>query len=166
MKGRIDMEDINKEKIINTLKRNLRIRFSWYKPNVLIIDGDKINFNLLIEEFAKDSGINLIRLNMKDLDLYEVSRSIYGKIHEDDKLAFPFLIRNLRKPNTILYLEDFNHVDVKIRNCFSSLIKDHRIQNEVFNNLLFTIATCNNLDEENNLGFYELQNFSIVHNCL
>ena len=159
------MNDLNEEKILTILKRNIKRSFSWYKPNVLIIDGDKIDFNELIEEFAKENNINLLKLNMKGLDELEVSRSIYGKLHEDDVLAFPNLIEDLRKANTILYLEDFNQVDNRIRSYFSSLIKDHRIQNEFFDNLIFTIATCNNLDEDNHLGFYEFQSFTLVHNC-
>lgn len=118
----------------------------------------------IVRAWAKDRGVNLFYLNAKDDDLganingFPVAEVRKGKNGEEVHVvtrAFSDALDALDRPNSVLFLDEFNRAAPKLRAVLLTLINEHAIvgKNEDeedggdgykhFKNLLFTVACIN-----------------------
>jgi hypothetical protein len=112
----------------------------------------------ITKQWAKDRGVNLFYLNAKDDDLganlngFPVSKTIKDEDGEERTIvtrAFSNALNALDKPNSVLFLDEFNRAAPKLRAVLLTLINEHAVTGEsedgfrYFNNLLFTVACIN-----------------------
>lgn len=112
----------------------------------------------ITKQWAKDRGVNLFYLNAKDDDLganlngFPVSKTIKDEDGEERTIvtrAFSNALNALDKPNSVLFLDEFNRAAPKLRAVLLTLINEHAVTGEsedgfrYFDNLLFTVACIN-----------------------
>lgn len=112
----------------------------------------------ITKQWAKDRGVNLFYLNAKDDDLganlngFPVSKTIKDEDNEERTVvtrAFSNALNALDKPNSVLFLDEFNRAAPKLRAVLLTLINEHAVTGDgedgfrYFDNLLFTVACIN-----------------------
>lgn len=112
----------------------------------------------ITKQWATDRGVNLFYLNAKDDDLganlngFPVSKTITDEDGTERNVvtrAFSNALDKLNRPNSVLFLDEFNRAAPKLRAVLLTLINEHAIAGEgddgfkYFNNLLFTVACIN-----------------------
>ena len=119
----------------------------------------------IVRAWANARGVNLFYLNAKDDDLganingFPISATKKGKNGEEIHVvtrAFSDALDALNRPNSVLFLDEFNRAPAKIRAVLLTLINEHAIAGKndeddedagdgykYFKNLLFTVACIN-----------------------
>ena len=119
----------------------------------------------IVRAWAKDRGVNLFYLNAKDDDLganingFPVAEVRKGKNGEEVHVvtrAFSDALDALDRPNSVLFLDEFNRAAPKLRAVLLTLINEHAVVGKNdddeedggdgykhFKNLLFTVACIN-----------------------
>jgi hypothetical protein len=118
----------------------------------------------IVRAWAKDRGVNLFYLNAKDDDLganingFPVAEVRKGKNGEEVHVvtrAFSDALDALDRPNSVLFLDEFNRAAPKLRAVLLTLINEHAVVGrndddedggdgyKHFKNLLFTVACIN-----------------------
>jgi hypothetical protein len=136
-------------------KRNARKR-SYDNPNILVDGLPGSGKTAIVRDWAKARGCNLVYVNAKNKDLdaflngYPVTmddstRRSGKKVDQ----AYSAAIDSLKKPNSILFLDEFNRASYELRAVLLTLINEHNVAGEDdsgythFDNMLFTIACIN-----------------------
>lgn len=112
----------------------------------------------ITKQWAKDRGVNLFYLNAKNDDLGAILNGFPVDTVEQDAngnsvhrvtRSFSKSLDALDKPNSVLFLDEFNRAAPKLRAVLLSLINEHVVDGDGpdgfrhFNNLLFTVACIN-----------------------
>lgn len=121
--------------------------------NVLIIGLPGSGKTASIMDWKESRGINLVSINAKNNDLEAYINGYTVRDTENPnkvKQAFSDNLRALDKPNSVLFLDEYNRqVKPHIRASLYTLINEHKIVGDgpdglyEFKNLLFTIAAIN-----------------------
>jgi hypothetical protein len=112
----------------------------------------------ITKQWAKDRGVNLFYLNAKNDDLGAILNGFPVDTIEKDEngndvhrvtRSFSKSLDALDKPNSVLFLDEFNRAAPKLRAVLLSLINEHVVDGDGedgfrhFDNLLFTVACIN-----------------------
>lgn len=112
----------------------------------------------ITKQWAKDRGVNLFYLNAKNDDLGAILNGFPVDTTETDEhgnqvhrvtRSFSKALDALDKPNSVLFLDEFNRAAPKLRAVLLSLINEHVVDGDGpdgfrhFDNLLFTVACIN-----------------------
>ena len=114
----------------------------------------------IVRQWAKDRGVNLFYLNAKNDDLGAILNGFPVDTIEKDadgaehhavarSYSFNTALRHLNNPRTVLFLDEFNRADPKLRASLLTLINEHAVEGPgksgyyTFENMLFTIACIN-----------------------
>lgn len=112
----------------------------------------------ITKQWAKDRGVNLFYLNAKNDDLGAILNGFPVDTIEKDAdgnevhrvtRSFSKSLDALDKPNSVLFLDEFNRAAPKLRAVLLSLINEHVVDGDSpdgfrhFDNLLFTVACIN-----------------------
>lgn len=112
----------------------------------------------ITKKWAKDRGVNLFYLNAKNDDLGAILNGFPVDTVEQDAdgnpvhrvtRSFSKSLDALDKPNSVLFLDEFNRAAPKLRAVLLSLINEHVVDGDGpdgfrhFDNLLFTVACIN-----------------------
>lgn len=152
-----DVAGVQKGDIEQTLDRALKANLRQAKKggkefvNVLLIGEAGTGKTARVFNWAKENGINLYNVDAKTLDITDLGGAIAPN---DDKTAVNRLATTeldaLNRPNSVLFLDEFNRADSNIRGTLLTLINDHQIRDareengyRFFPNFLFTIAAIN-----------------------
>lgn len=119
--------------------------------NVLLVGEAGTGKTARVFNWASENGINIYNVDAKTLDITDLGGAISPN---DDRTAVNRLATTeldaLNRPNSVLFLDEFNRADSNIRGTLLTLINDHQIRDareesgyRFFPNFLFTIAAIN-----------------------
>lgn len=122
-------------------------------PNILFESPAGFGKTDMIRQWAAKRGINLVERNLGTMGP-EVFSGIVARDSEDPRyatrLGVPDLAKELDKPNSVLFLDEYNRSKTEIRGAVLTLVQNHRIwdpevegSHRVLPNFLFTIAAIN-----------------------
>ena len=114
----------------------------------------------IVRQWAKDRGVNLFYLNAKNDDLGAILNGFPVDTIEKDEngdehhavarsYSFNTALKHLNEPRTVLFLDEFNRANPKLRASLLTLINEHAVEGPgkdgyyTFENMLFTIACIN-----------------------
>ena len=150
----------NKNQVEKVLDRALHIARHKAKngdrsdfPNILLISDAGFGKTDMVRQWAAKNGINLVQKNLGTMGP-EAFGGILSKDSNDPRYATRLgtneMIRSLSKPNSVLFLDEYNRSKTEIRGAVLTLIQNHLVwdptqENEerYLNNFLFTIAAIN-----------------------
>ena len=122
-------------------------------PNVLLISDAGFGKTDMVRQWAAKNGINLVQKNLGTMGP-EAFGGIIAKDSNDPRYATRLgtneMIRSLSKPNSVLFLDEYNRSKTEIRGAVLTLVQNHMVwdpteENEerFLDNFLFTIAAIN-----------------------
>ena len=138
-------------------------------PNLLIIGSSGFAKSSVVKSWSKANGINLYTLVLSQAGPekiggiigYDPENSNYSK-----ELANKQLVDALSKPNTVLFLDEYNRAKSSVRATLLKLVQDHTLtigsEEKYFPNFLFTVAAINPVSssyETHTLDTAELSRF-------
>lgn len=150
----------NKNQVEKVLDRSLKIARRKAKsgdhgdfPNVLLISDAGFGKTDMVRQWAAKNGINLVQKNLGTMGP-EAFGGIIAKDSNDPRYATRLgtneMIRSLNKPNSVLFLDEYNRSKTEIRGAVLTLVQNHMVwdpteENEerFLDNFLFTIAAIN-----------------------
>lgn len=150
----------NKNQVEKVLDRSLKIARRKAKsgdhgdfPNVLLISDAGFGKTDMVRQWAAKNGINLVQKNLGTMGP-EAFGGIIAKDSNDPRYATRLgtneMIRSLSKPNSVLFLDEYNRSKTEIRGAVLTLVQNHMVwdpteENEerFLDNFLFTIAAIN-----------------------
>ena len=150
----------NKNQVEKILDRSLKIARRKAKsgdhgdfPNVLLISDAGFGKTDMVRQWAAKNGINLVQKNLGTMGP-EAFGGIIAKDSNDPRYATRLgtneMIRSLSKPNSVLFLDEYNRSKTEIRGAVLTLVQNHMVwdpteENEerFLDNFLFTIAAIN-----------------------
>ena len=114
----------------------------------------------IVRQWAEDRGVNLFYLNAKNDDLGAILNGFpVDTIEKDDdgtehhavarSYSFNTALKHLNEPRTVLFLDEFNRANPRLRASLLTLINEHAVEGPgksgyyTFENMLFTIACIN-----------------------
>lgn len=112
----------------------------------------------ITKQWARDRGVNLCYVNAKDDDLGAVINGFPVAVDTVDEKGNPIkavdrayskVLDKLKRPMSVLFLDEFNRAAPKLRASLLTLINEHSVAGPgddgyyTFENLLFTIACIN-----------------------
>ena len=137
---------------------------SW--QNVIIYGLAGFGKTSIVKKFCKDHNLNLFECDAKSLDIATVGGIPYPKVNPKTGEMTQAPINSsywdgLKKPNTILFLDELNRTSGKIRGSLLTLINEHQLPGTIvdpntgeqidnvisFPNILFTVIAINPADD-------------------
>lgn len=142
------------EKMLDrALKTNKRQqgRDSANYMNVLLVGQAGTGKTARVEQWAKDNGINLYFLDAKLLEPTDLGGAVAPDFERGTTRRFSTEeLDNLDRPNSVLFLDEYNRARSDVRGSLLTLVNNHKIQDarsedktRSFPNMLFTIAAIN-----------------------
>lgn len=149
-----------KNQVDSVLDRSLQIARDMQEdgdtsdfPNILFESPAGFGKTDMIRDWARKRGINLVERNLGTMGP-EVFSGIVARDAKDPdyatRLGVPDLARELQKPNSVLFLDEYNRSKTEIRGAVLTLIQNHKIWDpkaegsySILPNFLFTIAAIN-----------------------
>lgn len=150
----------NKNQVEKVLDRSLKIARRKAKsgdhgdfPNVLLISDAGFGKTDMVRQWAAKNGINLVQKNLGTMGP-EAFGGIIAKDSNDPRYATRLgtneMIRSLSKPNSVLFLDEYNRSKTEIRGAVLTLVQNHMVwdpteenEEKFLDNFLFTIAAIN-----------------------
>lgn len=150
----------SKNQVEKVLDRSLKIARRQAKsgahgdfPNVLLISDAGFGKTDMVRQWAAKNGINLVQKNLGTMGP-EAFGGIIAKDTEDPRYATRLgtneMIRSLSKPNSVLFLDEYNRSKTEIRGAVLTLVQNHMVwdpteenEEKFLDNFLFTIAAIN-----------------------
>lgn len=121
-------------------------------PNVLFISEAGQGKTSVCRAWAKDHGINLVEVRASTLDPTDIG-GLFAPPERDSRRARKIStgeFDQLDKPNSVLFLDEFNRANKAVRGALLELVNSHYIPDSEADggqrflpNFLFTIATAN-----------------------
>ena len=145
-------------------------------PNVLLISDAGFGKTDMVRQWAKKNGINLVQKNLGTMGP-EAFGGIVARDADDPRYATRLgtneMIKALEKPNSVLFLDEYNRSKTEVRGAVLTLVQNHRVwdpteenQEKFLHNFLFTVAAINppganykgakELDAAKNSRFYSV----------
>lgn len=122
-------------------------------PALLIIGEAGFGKTEMVKQWARDKGINLVEKNLGSMtrDSFE---GIFVRDPDDPlhatKIGSNEFVKSLQRPNTVLFLDEYNRSSDAVRDLMLPIILNHSVvdpQTETsvthLDNLLFTVAAMN-----------------------
>lgn len=119
--------------------------------NVLLVGSAGTGKTSRVKAWARKNGINLFELDAKGLDITDLNGAIVpDKTGTEVKRLATTELDALERPNSVLFLDEYNRAPADIRGTLLTLVNDHEINDpressgkRHLDNLLFTVAAIN-----------------------
>ena len=150
----------NKNQVEKVLDRSLKIARRKAKsgdhgdfPNVLLISDAGFGKTDMVRQWAAKNGINLVQKNLGTMGP-EAFGGIVARDADDPRYATRLgtneMIKALEKPNSVLFLDEYNRSKTEVRGAVLTLVQNHMVwdpteenQEKFLDNFLFTVAAIN-----------------------
>ena len=107
----------------------------------------------MVRQWAKKNGINLVQKNLGNMGP-EAFGGIIARDADDPRYATRLgtneMIKELSKPNSVLFLDEYNRSKTEVRSAVLTLVQNHMVwdpteenQEKFLENFLFTVAAIN-----------------------
>ena len=117
--------------------------------NLLLIGRAGVGKTAIVKRWARENGINLVDKDAKTMDPTDLGGIQFADMEhpgEATKLRSNELDA-LQKPNSVLFLDEYNRAPSDVRGSLLSLVNNHELvsgkETMEFPNLLFTVAAIN-----------------------
>ena len=122
-------------------------------PNILLVGDAGAGKTAIVNQWAKENGINLVYKDAKTMSPSDLG-GIIARDSEDPKYATRLgtkeFTRSLDKNNSVLFLDEYNRAKPEIRGALLTLVQDHVVwdpeadgEMRYLPNFLFTVAAIN-----------------------
>ena len=122
-------------------------------PNILLIGEAGTGKTSIVRQWARDNGINLVQKNLGTMGP-EAFGGIIARDADDPRYATRLgtneMIKALEKPNSVLFLDEYNRAKTEVRGAILTLVQNHMVwdpteenQEKYLDNFLFTVAAIN-----------------------
>jgi hypothetical protein len=121
-------------------------------PNVYIVGPAGFGKTEIVMQWAEENGINLVRKDASSMDATDFG-GLKVRDNQDGKYAMRIGTKEfeqLKKPNSVLFLDEFNRARADVRGTLLTLIQNHLVWNpynegevEFLENFLFTVVAMN-----------------------
>lgn len=122
-------------------------------PNVLLVSDAGFGKTDMVRQWAKKNGINLVQKNLGTMGP-EAFGGIIARDPDDPRYATRLgtneMIKALEKPNSVLFLDEYNRSKTEIRGAVLTLVQNHMVwdpteenDEKFLDNFLFTVAAIN-----------------------
>ena len=122
-------------------------------PNILLVGDAGSGKTSIVRQWAKDNGINLVQKNLGTMGP-EAFGGIIARDADDPRYATRLgtneMIKALEKPNSVLFLDEYNRAKTEVRGAVLTLVQNHMVwdptqenQEKYLDNFLFTVAAIN-----------------------
>lgn len=153
----VSNDDGEIEAILNkTLRVNLRNQRNGDRNflNILFVGEAGTGKTARIKSWARAHGINLVTVKAGELDDTDTGGVIAGNIEHQVAVRLASTeFDQLDKPNSVLFLDEWNRAPSTVRQSLLTLIQDHTVTDPRINgrmryipNFLFTVAAINPYD--------------------
>lgn len=122
-------------------------------PNILLVSDAGFGKTDMVRQWAQKNGINLVQKNLGTMGP-EAFGGIVARDAEDPRYATRLgtneMIKALEKPNSVLFLDEYNRSKTEVRGAVLTLVQNHMVwdpteenQEKFLENFLFTVAAIN-----------------------
>ena len=122
-------------------------------PNVLLISDAGFGKTEIVRAWAKSRGVNLVQKNLGTMGP-EAFGGIIARDADDSRYATRLgtneMIKALEKPDSVLFLDEYNRSKTEVRGAVLTLVQNHLVWDPTapdgerfLENFLFTIAAIN-----------------------
>lgn len=122
-------------------------------PNVLLISDAGFGKTDMVRQWAEKNGIHLVQKNLGTMGP-EAFGGIIARDADDPRYATRLgtneMIKELEKPNSVLFLDEYNRSKTEVRGAVLTLVQNHRVWDptqpsgeKFLDNFLFTVAAIN-----------------------
>ena len=122
-------------------------------PNILLIGDAGFSKTAATKEWAQKNGINLVYKDAKTMNPADLG-GIVARDADDPRYATRLgsseFAKSLSKPNSVLFLDEYNRAKQEMRGSLLTLVQDHVIwdpnaegEQGYLENFLFTVAAIN-----------------------
>ena len=141
------------DRSLKIAKRKQRSGDTGDFPNVLLVSDAGFGKTDMVRQWAKKNGINLVQKNLGTMGP-EAFGGIVARDADDPRYATRLgtneMIKALEKPNSVLFLDEYNRSKTEVRGAVLTLVQNHMVwdpteenQEKFLDNFLFTIAAIN-----------------------
>lgn len=146
-------EDTYIEKALNRALSQARKGKTEDFPNVLLVGDAGFGKTQIVRQWAAKNNINLVYKDAKTMnatDLGGIVARDADNPRKTQRLGSTEFSKSLDKPNSVLFLDEFNRAKQEIRGSLLTLVQDHIVwdpdaegEQAYLKNFLFTIAAVN-----------------------
>lgn len=141
------------DRSLKIAKRKQRSGDTGDFPNVLLVSDAGFGKTDMVRQWAKKNGINLVQKNLGTMGP-EAFGGIVARDPDDPRYATRLgtneMIKALEKPNSVLFLDEYNRSKTEVRGAVLTLVQNHMVwdpteenQEKFLDNFLFTVAAIN-----------------------
>lgn len=122
-------------------------------PNILFISDAGFGKTDMVRQWAASRGINLVEKDLKTMDPTDLGGIKARDASDPDyatRIGSNELIKSFEKPNSVLFLDEYNRAKPEIRGSILTLVQNHIVWDKRADgearrlpNFLFTIAAIN-----------------------
>lgn len=149
------------QRCLNTALRNKRSgETSNLAPNVILYGLAGFGKTAIVKEFCREHNINIFECDAKNLDAATIGGIPYpfADSKTGETIQAPIASaywQNLNKPNTVLFLDELNRSNGRVRGSLLTLINEHNLPTftkhqdgkvtttKHYDNILFTVIAIN-----------------------
>ena len=151
--------EYNLERALRTAVQNAEAGYDADYPNVILSGLAGFGKTSLVKSWCKKHGLNMFECDAKSLDIATVGGIPYPEKGKDGRLMqTPIASRywdGLFKPNTVLFLDEYNRANPSVAGTLLGLINNHDLPMTTqkkdgnfdnvhhFGNILFTVIAIN-----------------------
>lgn len=136
---------------LRTARRKQRAGATNDFPNILLVSEPGFAKTSVVKQWAKENGVNLVYFDAKSVNASDFS---LPRLDPDDSrytsMVGSKVFHVLDKPNSVLFLDEFNRARADVRGTLLTLIQDHTVWDpsaedgqRFLSNFLFTVAAIN-----------------------
>ena len=141
------------DRSLKIAKRKQRSGDTGDFPNILLVSDAGFGKTDMVRQWAKKNGINLVQKNLGTMGP-EAFGGIVARDADDPRYATRLgtneMIKALEKPNSVLFLDEYNRSKTEVRGAVLTLVQNHMVwdpteenQEKFLDNFLFTVAAIN-----------------------
>lgn len=134
----------------------------------LLLEGERgIGKTAVVDAWARDKHINIVNIKAQTLTTKDMQIPVITEDGETKKKSVKAIrteiFKGLEKPNSVLFLDEYNTAEDEVRAVLYSLMNEHRVPDSeepngqhVFKNMLFTVAAINPANDNYGSAVHEL----------
>ena len=141
------------DRSLKIAKRKQRSGDTGDFPNILLVSDAGFGKTDMVRQWAKKNGINLVQKNLGTMGP-EAFGGIIARDADDPRYATRLgtneMIKDLEKPNSVLFLDEYNRSKTEVRGAVLTLVQNHMVwdptqetREKFLPNFLFTVAAIN-----------------------